>query len=204
MNTREFLGTKLGGLLRGLKTATVVATTKNEIAGMDYIKEGSVDCPPGLSMQVFIGNETIPSQKIDLIYEHAIGDTEPYTIERMLAVGVGDDIISQFKDIKTFQKIGTLEKQSSDDGVFLVAYVGFHGLFACIESIQAIKADNPDLRIITVACDCNAMAKRHLVEPLIESGQIEALLIDPECGGLMRMRHVLDGFREKWPLRNET
>lgn len=201
MNTQKFLDEKLEGLLNGLVSAKVVATTKNQVGGM-YGLTGQVTCPEGLSVHIFNGHDSVPREFQRAIFTAFAVGTEPFTLDRIEAVDKSDDRIAAFQNGRTFYAAKKALEDPTGGEIFLISYVSYHGLEDCVQSLRMIKRSFPGLRVIATACDCNENGKRYLFEPLIESGEVVDLIIEPTCGGIQSMQMLLDGFIEKWPNRS--
>ena len=204
MNTQEFLDTKLGDLLTNLKTAAVIATTKNGVGGMyEYIDP--IECPEGLSVRIFSGHNVVPREfQTALIRTYAF-DTEPYSQERLRAMSRSEELVAGFQNATTLCKANEeLSHLEETDEIFLVSYVSYHGLGECVQSLRTLKIGNPNIKVIATACDCDARQKRDIFQPLIESGEVVDLIIEPMCGGIQSMQMLLDGFIEQWPKRNRS
>lgn len=202
MNTREFLDTKLGDLLTGLKTSRVIATTKNGVGGM-YGYVDPIECPEGLSIQIFNGHNVVPREFQSALFRTYAFDTEPYSQERLRAINRSEDVIAGFQNSATLCKASDeLSRLEETEEIFLVSYISYNGLHECVQSLRTLKLGNPRIKVIATACDCDAQQKRSMFQPLIESGEVVDLIIEPMCGGIQSMQMLLDGFIEQWPKRN--
>lgn len=206
MNTKTFLETKLGGLLDGLRTARVTATTKNDIGNLWTYKNGSIkDIPEGLSIRAFQGVDVIAPEIAKALFLINAAGTEPYSRGRMRAICETNDFI----DGQKYRRVIADAMSSSSDNKteevfdknFLISYVGLHGLMECVNALKSVKETDPEIQIIITACDCGRSQKEEIFQDLFDKKIIVDFTIDRDCGGLKSMADFLDGFVEKWPLR---
>ncbi len=93
----------------------------------------------------------------------------------------------------------TVVVELSTQKSMVVLYAGLHGFDVAIEYSQVIRKQLPQTTIVILACDCDLRRKFRLLEPLVQSGIVNDVVVTGRCGGRTAMEDILDSLIEQWP-----
>jgi hypothetical protein len=92
-------------------------------------------------------------------------------------------------------------KPQEEISLFAVIYAGLTGFDRAVNSARSIKQQNPGAKVAVVTCDCDPRKAEEILRPLLDSHELDFVIVDHRCGGYGAMREILDGIVRIWPIR---
>ncbi len=155
--------------------------------GLSSHKAGKVETnKDNLSIEVF-GDFNLPSfVALDLmVFGRAINDDELSDIG--VEIMQDEALVQHDKTVSSFQ-----EKFEVSAELLFFVYISLSAFEADIENILQIEKTYPNAQIIALTCDCDQSIKEKKLQPLIDNGSIDEVVVTPYCGGQSSMSTILD------------
>lgn len=182
----EFLSTHLRRFVEGKKELKVLFATYNNVAHYDSgeVRTGK----KGLTIEVRNGNLDY-SPESSMIFSPIL--SQAFTGMRIMQNEAGE---AQ----STVESSVNIDPKDAADLVAVI-YVGLAAFDQAVSMARRIKQENPAARIILTTCDCDTEGKAERLSPLLENKEIDAAVVDSDCGGRGMMEKILKKFIECWP-----
>jgi len=90
----------------------------------------------------------------------------------------------------------TVVEQSN---VLLVIYAGLSAFRASVDYARSFRQKISAAKITVLTCDCNLRMKSDTLLPLQQSGEINDVVVTPDCGGRYQMAKMLQALIDSWP-----
>jgi hypothetical protein len=187
MDLADFVSTNIPALIAGMEKLSVLFVTYNEVNGYE---SGLVDTKKDrLTIQVQSGNLHYSPLTTSLVW--AIGTP----LAEIGSAAMDDEAREAQEAVEASIKIEVQE----DTAFVAVVYAGLSAFDEALLFGRKIRQDNPAAKVVIVTCDCDPGRKRRVLVPMLETGELAAVIETYECGGREAMRKILLGFIEAWP-----
>jgi hypothetical protein len=189
----SFLGTGIPALIAGIKP-----NERAYVLLANYNCVGSYESGPvatgkqGLMIEVQNGNLKY-SPTADLIYAF------PSPICAIGAEAMDAEAGAAQAIVESATKI---EQPEADTAFIAVVYAGLSAFGKAVNFARKIKQDKPAAKVVVLTCDCDLRAKEDILRSMLQSHDLEAVIVDHECGGRGAMRDILREFVRVWPPRS--
>lgn len=80
-----------------------------------------------------------------------------------------------------------------------VVYAGLSAFDEALVYARGIRGQYPQATIVILTCDCDLRRKEQVLGPLVESGEINHIVVTGFCGGEKDSEEILDGLVSAWP-----
>ncbi|MGB7957765.1 MAG: hypothetical protein WCF77_02895 [Minisyncoccia bacterium] len=91
-------------------------------------------------------------------------------------------------------------ESQANASLLAVVYAGLSAFDEALEFARKVKQDRPDAKVVIVTCDCDLRRKASILEPMLQSEELEAVVVTHWCGGRSTMRDILEKIVEVWPV----
>lgn len=188
----DVIATDIPALMVGADKLHVVLATYNEVFGY---KDGAVETgKDGLTISIQSGHLSYSQLVLPSLLS---GHFELMRLGSKMMDTEGREAQSKLES--TF----TIEGQPGD--MFLVIiYAGLSAFDEAIEMARKAKRNNPTAKVIVVTCDCELRKKTYTLRPMLDSREIDSVVVDRECGGRGAMKTILEGVINMWPSKLAT
>lgn len=185
-NEADFVATGINALIANTDRLHVLFATYNNVA---HYESGPVDTKNDCL--------TIQVQNGDLDYS-PITDLV-YLLGTPLAAVGGAAMEEEARDAQSALEASLAIEYKENTLFIAVVYAGLSAFDEALDFARSVKKDQPAAKVVIVTCNCDLGHKDRVLEPLLQSKELDAVIVTYECGGRATMRDVLEGFMAAWP-----
>lgn len=172
------------------------ATTHRTVSG---IKPGTTQPKSGLLIDVRSGIIDDYSRLVGALLLGRLGGDDLATAGRLIVAG------AQMMDAEGQAAQATVDQDTSElvipEGYqFLaVCYTGITAFQPALQNVSRMKSRVPGSKVVLVTYDCDMAWKRFYLQPHLDNGEIDMLIVTSYHGGEKTMRDILDALVNFWP-----
>lgn len=78
--------------------------------------------------------------------------------------------------------------------LLFICYGGFSAIGRVIEYLKEVRATFPHATVICLTCDCDSQRKLRQLQPKLDTGEINHVIMSPNCGGYYDLRAIADAI----------
>lgn len=193
----EDIPNRVPDLLVGAERLHVLFATYRTVDG---ISPGTVEPKPGLLIDVRSGIDDYSPVASSLLLSPLLAREDELEVAGLLAATGAYLMDQEGQDAQAAVDRGLSELAVPEGHQFLaVCYAGLAAFQQALQSATKMKSRAPGSKVILVTCDCNLAKKRVDLQPHLDEGEIDLLVVTPYCGGEQTMRYILDTIVNSWP-----
>jgi hypothetical protein len=137
-------------------------------------------------------------QGLDVLFAtyRNVGDYENGSVETKkegLTITVRNGDAREYYEFAAQLEVESATEIKDQEGVssLVVVYAGLSAFREAVAFARRIKRDHPAAKIVVVTCDCELSWKKRELEPMLQGGELEAVVVTSYCGGRTTMCDIL-------------
>jgi hypothetical protein len=99
------------------------------------------------------------------------------------------------------RRLATATPIPSDAPTIIVVYAGVSAFERAVTFTSRLRGALPRANVVVVTCDCEMRSKERTLQPMLDAGELRAVVTTPQCGGRDVLREILDAIVGGWSSR---
>lgn len=193
INVLSFISVSIPKLIAKGRQLKAIFMTYNTVEGHN---DGPVATnKTGLEITVATGNMRFDPLRAMLgMHAEAIGD---FQTANVLWEGVEADGREAEREVVT--KVLPVIEGGQPGNFLAVIYAGISAFKEATRTAREVHRKIPGAHIVILTCDCDLHRKLNQLESLVESGEIQEVVVTGWCGGHGDMGEMVDALIDAWP-----
>ena len=185
-NVDDFLSHGVPQILAGVEKLHVLMASYNSVGDHE---SGPVNTGrDGLSITVQNGNLEY-SDMTNLIFS-----------SNPIQMALGSWVMHREGEMAQVKVESALQVEVPDQVPFVAfVYAGVSAFEKAVQMAKEVKRKHPTSKVIVTTCNCDLGMKARTLQPMLDSKEIEAVVVTPWCGGHEMMDQILRRLVEVWP-----